>query len=187
LKTNSYSKTLTACFLILIVCSLAPTIRAQADPQTGLIGEGKKAYSIPVSDREIQFKVAITGGEDVTIRVKEGGMAKIYAFKAGFAYAIVPVGRGIDNNSADFSIYRLTQDANGNESIRLLEHVTAGVGGPGFSTPLAEPKLRISLIRISSPKQVDNDRRVITPKNHPQIAFAPAAVSKDCCVTARLL
>lgn len=157
MKTNIYLKALTSCFLVLTACSLTPRVRAQAGP-AGNIGKGRKAYSVPISDKEITFKATLpglstaSGSYAATIRVKEGGMAKIYYFHDGlaYAYALLPIGRGIDNNSADFTIYQLTQDNGGNESIRELEHVTSDTNETAESVK-TQQKLQIKLVSISDP------------------------------------
>jgi hypothetical protein len=78
-------------------------------------------------------------------------MAKLLAFNAGFAYALVPVTRGVDNKSCDFSMFQLTQDKDGNESIKMLEHVLADLDGPGMPTK-SEPALEIKLTGVTNPK-----------------------------------
>lgn len=153
MKTNVYLKALAICFVVLTAFSLAPRVRAQAGP-AGNIGKGRKAYSVPISDKEIVFKVTLpevsgtAGPYSATIRVKEGGMAKVMAFHNGFAYALVPVGRGIDNSSADFTIYELTQDNGGNESIKEIEHVTSGINEVAESVK-AQTKLQIKSVSIT--------------------------------------
>jgi hypothetical protein len=150
-KTSILWRVFVTLSLVLGLASLANSLWAQADPATGLNGKGKKAYSIPISDKRIQFQVTLPSGYTATMRVQEGGMAKLLAFNAGFAYALVPVTRGVDNKSCDFSIFQLTQDKDGNESIKMLEHVLADLDGPGMPTK-SEPALEIKLTGVTNPK-----------------------------------
>ena len=151
------TKNLGHCFLFLMACALPVSLRAQA-ASNGQIGKGNKAYSVPISDKEITFRVVLPGVSTAkgpytaTIRVKEGGMAKIAAFKAGFAYAVVPVANGIDNDSGYFTIYQLTQDDAGNESVKELDHITSGKGQSSESTK-TEQKLQIELINVTTPQK----------------------------------
>src|ERR1700732_1765459 len=94
-KTSILWRVFVTLSLVLGLASLANSLWAQADPATGLNGKGKKAYSIPISDKRIQFQVTLPSGYTATMRVQEGGMAKLLAFNAGFAYALVPVTRGV--------------------------------------------------------------------------------------------
>lgn len=143
--------------LILTACLLPISLPAQVG-SNGQIGKGKKAYGVPISDKEITFRVVLPdvmtpkGPYTATVRVKEGAMAKIAAFRAGFAYAVIPVAQGIDNDSAYFAIYKLTQDDAGNESVIELEHLILNKGETSESTK-TQHKIQIELVDISIPKK----------------------------------
>jgi hypothetical protein len=134
---------LLAAFAVLALCT---PIFAQSAPDNPPMAKGKKAYSLPISDREIQFQVTVPSSELFTIRVKEGEMAKVIDFKDGYAYAMIPVVKDVNNKTADFGIYRLAQDKDGNESISELEHITVNFDEPAQTK--SEPKLQIKLTKI---------------------------------------
>lgn len=160
------------------VFSFVPSLSAQTTQDNPPNPKGKKAYSIPVSKRNVQFQVTTPAGEPFTLLVQEGGMAKVLDYKDGYAYALVPILKGIDGKSCDIAAYRLTQDKDGNESIQELEHVT-----PNFDEAVstqAEPKLKIKLVPIDSDSASDAARSS-TPTNK-EIALA-FGTHRDCCVT----
>lgn len=123
---------------------------AQEGGFTKLIGKGKKAYSVPISDLQIVFEVVLPSGEETTVLVEEGGMAKVGNLEEGCAYALVPKVKDAKKNSAVFTIFRLTQDEGGNESIREVEKVE--VGSEEAVTTKAEPKLKIRVVSINPPQ-----------------------------------
>jgi len=136
--------------IVFVTLALCTPVFGQSTPDNPFIAKGKKAYSIPVSDRNIQFQVTVPSGDVVVLLVQEGGMAKIYNSNEGYSYAMVPIVKDINNKSADFAICRITQDKDGNESIQELEHVTANFNEA--SPTKVEPKLQIKLIKIAPPK-----------------------------------
>lgn len=142
------SKAIRNLLILGFVFASGPSLFAQTTPDNPPNPTGKKAYSIPVSKRNVQFQVTTPAGEPFTLLVQEGGMAKIMDYKDGYAYALVPIIKGIDNKNCDITVYRLAQDKEGNESIQELEHVT-----PNFDEAVstqAEPRLSIKLISIDS-------------------------------------
>jgi hypothetical protein len=139
------------CAAALIATGLARPMLAQ-DDRDPLAAMGKKAYSEPVSNKLVQFEVKLQKG-DVTVTstvvTQEGGMGKILAFQAGFAYALVPLVNAA-NDTAEFHVFRITRDAEGNESIKATERLTAQIGKTVFTS--TDPSLHITLKSVTDAK-----------------------------------
>lgn len=171
------SKHFVRSFIVFVALGLCTPVFGQSTSDNPVMAKGKKAYSIPVSDRNIQFEVTAPSGEIFAISVQEGGMAKILDFKDGYAYALVPIIKDINSKTADFVIYRITQDKDGNESIQELEHIN-----PNFDTSVttkAEPKMQVKLFKIDPPTSASS---ISDNSNQKQVALVIGA-HKDCCVT----
>ena len=164
--------------VVFLLLSWSSRVHAQTDPTTGLNGKGKKAYSIPISEREIELQITAPPGKGFTVLVREGGMAKVLALGQGYAYALVPTVR-MDDKSVDIGIYRLRQDQEGNESLEKVENLIVGSDGAGSTK--AEPKLEIRLNKITNPS-ASKTRPEVRTKDDVQLAFA-SADKIDCCVT----
>jgi len=140
-----------ACGVILLASAFAAPMLAQED-RDPLAAMGKKAYSEPVSNKLVQFEVKLQKG-DVTVTstvvTQEGGMGKILAFQAGFAYALVPLVNAA-NDAAEFHVFRITRDAEGNESIKATERLTAQIGKTVFTS--TDPSLHITLKSVTDAK-----------------------------------
>lgn len=138
-------------FVLAILIFLAgSSVWAQEGGFTKLMGKGKKVHSIPISDLQIWFEVVLPSGEETTVLVEEGGMAKVGNLEEGYAYALVPTVKDAEKNSASFIIFRLTQDEGGNESIREVEKLE--VGSEEAATTKTEPKLKIRVVSINLPQ-----------------------------------
>jgi hypothetical protein len=139
------------CAAALIATGFARPMLAQ-DDRDPLAAMGKKAYSEPVSNKLVQFEVKLQKG-DVTVTstvvTQEGGMGKILAFQAGFAYALVPLVNAA-NDTAEFHVFRITRDAEGNESIKATERLTAQIGKTVFTS--TDPSLHITLKSVTDAK-----------------------------------
>jgi hypothetical protein len=141
---------------------------------------GNKAYSTPISEIQIQFRTTAQDGQPVTLRVQEGAMAKIIAFKEGAGYALIPTLSGVNNEWIDVRVYKLNVDPKGNETIAELGQFTAKphelAGMPSV------PALQIELVEITQPSSASNKRSTKQQKTEPLVAFA-SADKTDCCVT----
>ncbi len=141
-----------ACGVILLAGAFAAPMLAQED-RDPLAAMGKKAYSEPVSNKLVQFEVKLQKADvtvtSVTVVTQEGGMGKILAFQAGFAYAVVPLVNAA-NDAAEFHVFRITRDAEGNESIKAIERLTAQIGKTVFTS--TDPSLHITLKSVTDAK-----------------------------------
>ncbi|HVS89586.1 MAG TPA: hypothetical protein VHF01_15370 [Candidatus Acidoferrum sp.] len=137
-----------------LICSvlfaLSPAARGQAGTYTELNPKGQKAESIPISDRTVLFEVTMPSGKIAKLRIKEGGMAKIGDLEQGNAFALVPVIKDMQRQTASFTVFQLTQDKQGNESVQQLERVE--VDAAAAIATNAEPKLRLRVISLEEPK-----------------------------------
>jgi len=140
------------CSAALIATGFVTPLLAQED-RDPLAAMGKKAYSEPVSNKLVQFEVKLQKADvtvtSVTVVTQEGGMGKILAFQAGFAYALVPLANAA-NDTAEFHIFRITRDAEGNESIKAIERLTAQIGKTVFTS--TDPSLHITLKSVTDAK-----------------------------------
>jgi len=89
-------------------------------------------------------------GKVAKLRIKEGGMAKIGDLEQGNAFALVPLIKDMQRQTASFTVFQLSQDKQGNESVQQLEHVEVDAAAPIATN--AEPKLRLRVISIEEPK-----------------------------------
>src|SRR5579859_656681 len=94
---------------------------------------GIKAHSIPISDTRIVFQTTTPSGQIANMTVPEGGMAKAEDYHLGTTYAFVPVLKNDEKQSVDFRVFLITEDKEGNESIRQVERITATIGEAALS------------------------------------------------------
>lgn len=134
-----------------------------------------KVTSIPLSSRHIEFKVITPAGITVGLSVEDGGMSKMLSIAEGYSYALVPIARN-GEASADFTVYRIIQDKNRNESVRQVDRLVADTVHIVKMT--ADPRLTIQLISVSPVSGRDNEKKVSVP----QLAFAEEGKA-DCCIT----
>jgi hypothetical protein len=141
-----------ACGVILLASAFAAPMLAQED-RDPLAAMGKKAYSEPVSNKLVQFEVKLQKADvtvtSVTVGTQEGGMGKILAFQAGFAYALVPLVNAA-NDTAEFHIFRITRDEQGNESVKEVERLTVQIGETVCTS--TDPSLHITLKTVTDAK-----------------------------------
>ena len=163
--------------LAVFVFGSNPVVWAKAGSYKQLNPKGRKAESLPISDRTIRFEVTMPSGNLVKLRVKEGAMAKVGDLHEGYAFALVPVIKDMNKQSASFTIFRLTQDQDGNESIRQLQRLEADWDAPTYTN--TDPKFQI---RVASTEQPASSLAPATStKAHPLLAQARSQSKVDCC------
>ena len=136
--------------LLGLALSLSTAAWAQ-EGYTKLESKGKKAYSVPVSERTLTFEVTLPEKKSAKVLVKEGGMAKVGNLDEGYAFALVPIVKDMAKHTVAFTVFQLTQDEAGNESIRELQRVEASVGADIFTK--TEPSFKIRLLSIDRPAE----------------------------------
>src|SRR5215831_5792312 len=134
-----------ACALFLMTSSY---LGAQSSDSSANRG-GIKAHSVPISDAQIEFQITTPSGQIVNLLVQEGGMAKALDSKLGITYAFVPVVKNLEEKSVDFLIYLITEDKEGNESVRQIERINGNTADAALSK--SRPKLEIRLKGINQP------------------------------------
>lgn len=124
---------------------LTPAVRGQAGTYTELNPKGEKADSVPVSDRTILFEVTMPTGKVAKLRIKEGGMAKIGDLEPGYAYALVPIIKDMSKRVATFTVFQLSQDKQGNESVQQLEQIEVDAAAPIATR--SQPNLKLKVLK----------------------------------------
>lgn len=117
---------------------------------TELNSKGQKADSTPISDRTILFEVTLISGRTAKLRIKEGAMAKVGDLDKGYAFALVPSIKDMTKQSVSFTVYRLTQDKDGNEFIRQVDKVETDLLGTVAVN--CEPSFQLRVIATEEPK-----------------------------------
>jgi hypothetical protein len=150
LKAKKFSTFVFAVGVVFSILLLIPVVSAQEGSYNKIIQQGKKAYSLPVSENTVRFQVLLAEGKTGTLMIQEGGMAKIGDLDQGYAFALVPTIKDMGKKIASFTIFALTQDDNGNESIRQLQRLDVGSDAP-ISVKTNRP-LQIKVLSIEPPK-----------------------------------
>ena len=167
-------------FFLLFGCALCFVAGSHLWAQSSdspLHKNGIKAHSIPLSDTQIVFQVTTPSGQTANMTVPEGGMAKASDSRLGTTYAFVPVLKNVEEKSVDFAVFLVTEDKEGNESIRQLENVTGNIGNAALLQ--SQPKLQIRLTGVNPPEKQASLLDRTTKPTETKIEMGPAV---DCCV-----
>ena len=182
MKTNIFTKIKQlGHYAALAVMTLTVMVSAQTDPTVGAKGKGQKAYTTPISSKEISLTITLPSNQTIKLTVQNGAMGKIFVHeKKTYAYALVPSVKDLNNKIVDVIVYRLKEDKDGNESVQERERIEAK-GDVSIATR-TKPSMLIRLVDINQQSGGSVETRKCA-KNIPQIEFAKAE-EIDCCVKA---
>jgi hypothetical protein len=151
LKINLIERYSLAALMAVGLLLLSPSVRGQAGTYTELNPKGQKADSVSVSDRTVLFEVTMPSGKVAKLRIKEGGMAKIGDLDQGYAYALVPIIKDVSRRVATFTVFQLSQDKQGNESVHQLEQIE--VDAAAVIATNSQPELKLKVLSIEQAPQ----------------------------------
>jgi hypothetical protein len=177
LRINLVERCSLAALVAVGVLLLTPAARGQTGTYTELNPKGQKADSVPVSDRTVLFEVTMPSGKVAKLRAKEGGMAKIGDLDQGYAYALVPIIKDVPQRVATFTVFRLSQDKQGNESVQQLEQIEVDAAAPIATN--SEPNLKLKVLNIEQAPQSSSGLSESEQKPSRRLTFANG---KDCCL-----
>ena len=179
MKTHARVKILLGMLFSILLCSVQTRAQSTQGSFTKQNPKGKKAYALPMSDRDISLEVTMPNDTVLKLLLKEGAMAKVGDLDKGFAYALIPKVTNLTEKTVSTTIYILSQDAEGNESVREIEHLDAG--WQTASRMKAEPQLRIRVLSITEGKPTGEPGAQLRTGSMTPVAYAEK--QKDCCVT----
>ncbi len=171
--------------VVLGVCLLglvsATGVSSQQGSYKELNPKGQKAESPAISEKTLRFEITLSSGKLIKLLAKEGAMVKFGDLEEGYAYALVPVIKDMDKQSAAITVFELTQDEGGNESVRQSQRLDLNREAPRYSD--TEPKFQIRLISTEPPPQASASP--VSTKDNPLLAQAQATCQSggpDCCL-----